>query len=157
MPSSFWPNNRGSVLLESHKGPTRKARRVVLRSNSISDLRDVRSLGHSLYPLGTNDPDFLRMDLDWAMPASRKGKPWRDGRKLLDRSLRPGATALHLRMIEEKTHLFLGQMLSTPKGFRDHIELLVLSLRFPRRVLTCPQSSRKAYHVPHLRVRFERE
>lgn len=71
------------------------------------------------------------MDVDWTLPSIRKGKAWRDGRKLLDRSLRPGATALHLRMIEEKTRTFLGQMLSTPKDFREHIDLLVPSPSFP--------------------------
>ena len=92
------------------------------------------------------------MGVNWTVPVSRKGKLWRDGRKLLDRSLRPGATVLHLRMIEDKTHVFLGQLLSTPKDFRNHIELLVASFCFSQRLLTCLQLSRKAYHVPHLRV-----
>ena len=64
-------------------------------------------------------------------PLSRMGKYWREGRKLLDRSLRPGATASHRRFIEEKTHLFLGQLLTTPKAFRVHINLLVVLPRFP--------------------------
>ncbi len=68
------------------------------------------------------------MGVNWTLPSARKGKPWRDGRKLLDRSLRPGGTALHLRLIEEKTLVFLGQLLSTPKDFREHIDLLVPSL-----------------------------
>ena len=71
------------------------------------------------------------MGVEWTVPSSRKGQLWRDGRKLLDRSLRPGEIARHLRMIEEKTHLFLGQLLSTPQDFRGHIELLVSSLSFP--------------------------
>ena len=74
------------------------------------------------------------MDVDWTLPSVRKGKAWRDGRKLLDRSLRPGATALHLRMIEDKTRIFLGQLLSTPKDFREHIDLLVPSPSFPTTV-----------------------
>ena len=157
MSSSLRPNSRGPVLLDSHKGPTRKARRVVLRSNSISDLRDVRSRDTHCTLQGTDDPNFLRMDVVWTLPTSRKGKSWRDGRKLLERSLRPGATDLQQRIIEEKTHLFLGQLLSTPKDFREHIDLLVASLCFPRRLLTCLQSSRKVYHVPHLWVRFKRK
>ena len=71
------------------------------------------------------------MGIDWTVSASRKGKSWHDGPKLLDRSLRSGAIALHLRMIEEKAHLFLGQLLSTPKDFRDHINMLVSRLNFP--------------------------
>ena len=92
------------------------------------------------------------MDIGWTLPLSRKGKFWRDGRKLLDRSLRPGVVALHQRMIEEKTRVFLGQLLSTPKDFRDHIDLLVSSLSFSQRQLTFLQLSREAYHGPHLRV-----
>ena len=65
------------------------------------------------------------MGVNWTLPVARKGKLWRDGRKLLDRSFRPGATALHRRLIEEKTRVFLGQLLSAPKRFREHIDLLV--------------------------------
>ncbi|KAH8994602.1 cytochrome P450 [Lactarius akahatsu] len=43
------------------------------------------------------------MNVDWLFPLSRTGKYWREGRRLLDRSLRPGATALHRHLIEEKT------------------------------------------------------
>ncbi|KAI9441789.1 cytochrome P450 [Lactarius indigo] len=52
------------------------------------------------------------------------GKHWREGRRLLDRSFRPGATALHRRLIEEKTRGFLGQLLVTPDAFREHLNLL---------------------------------
>ena len=65
------------------------------------------------------------MGVNWTLPIARKGKLWRDGRKLLDRSLRPGATDMHRRLIEEKTRAFLSQLLSKPKHFREHIDLLV--------------------------------
>ena len=71
------------------------------------------------------------MDVDWMFPVTRLGKYWREGRKRLDRSLRPGATASHRRLIEEKTRMFLGQLLTTPKAFRGHIDLFVLLPRFP--------------------------
>jgi hypothetical protein len=71
------------------------------------------------------------MGVNWTLPTARKGKIWRDGRKLLDRSLRPGATALHQRLIEEKTRAFLSQLLSSPKHFREHIDLWVSLLKFP--------------------------
>lgn len=64
-------------------------------------------------------------------PIARKGKYWREGRRLLDRSFRPGATASHRRLIEERTRVFLGQLLATPKDFREHIDLLVLLLHCP--------------------------
>lgn len=71
------------------------------------------------------------MGVNWTLPIARKGKLWRDGRKLLDRSLRPGATVLHRRVIEEKTCAFLSQLLITPKHFREHIDLLVFIAHVP--------------------------
>jgi hypothetical protein len=65
------------------------------------------------------------MEVDWIFPLARMGKYWREGRKLLDRSLRPDATASHRRLIEEKTRVFLGQLLATPIAFREHIDLFV--------------------------------
>ncbi|KAI9448685.1 cytochrome P450 [Lactarius psammicola] len=56
------------------------------------------------------------------------GKYWREGRRLLDRSFRPGATALHRGLIEERTRVFLGQLLAKPKAFREHTDLLQGSL-----------------------------
>jgi hypothetical protein len=70
------------------------------------------------------------MGVNWTLPIARKGKLWRDGRKLLDRTLRPGATVLHRRLIGEKTRAFLGEPLSTPEHFREHIDLLVSSFNF---------------------------
>jgi hypothetical protein len=93
------------------------------------------------------------MGVDWILPISRIGKYWRDGRKLLDRSLRPGATASHRRLIEEKTHLFLGQLLATPKAFREHIDLLVPLPHFSADNCSLAlQPSRKTCHAPDLWV-----
>ena len=71
------------------------------------------------------------MSVEWIFPIAKLGKYWREGRKLLDRSLRSSAIAPHRRMIEEKTHLFLGQLLSNPKAFLEHIDLLVPLHIFP--------------------------
>ena len=75
----------------------------------------------------TQDADFRppRMDVDWIFPIARKGKYWREGRRLLERSFRPGETDSHWRMIEDNTRVFLGQLLATPKAFREHIDLSV--------------------------------
>jgi hypothetical protein len=65
------------------------------------------------------------MDVEWIFPIAKVGKYWREGRKLLDRGLRPSGIAFHRRMIEEKTHAFLGQLLSNPRAFLEHVDLLV--------------------------------
>jgi cytochrome P450 len=74
--------------------------------------------------------------MDWIVPVAGKGEHWRERRRLLDRSLRPGATASHGRVIEEKTRTFLSRLLATPKNFRAHIDLSVLSHLSIQRPLT---------------------
>ena len=53
---------------------------------------------------------------------------WREERRLLDRSLRAGATVTYQQMMEEKTRWFLAQLIANPKEFHHHIELSVLDL-----------------------------
>jgi hypothetical protein len=60
------------------------------------------------------------------LPASRYGEGWREGRKIADRSLRPGIMSLYHQRIEEKTRALLGRLLAAPAGFRGHIELSVV-------------------------------
>jgi hypothetical protein len=45
------------------------------------------------------------MDVEWIFAIAKVGKYWREGRKLLDRSLSPSEIASHRRMIEEKTRV----------------------------------------------------
>jgi hypothetical protein len=63
--------------------------------------------------------------MDWILANARKGEVWLEGRRLADRSLRPGTTASYRQMILEKTHWFLTQLLATPDEFRGHILLSV--------------------------------
>jgi hypothetical protein len=56
---------------------------------------------------------------------SGMSETWRRGRKLLDRSLRPGAITTYRQMIQEKTIGFLAQLRANPKDFKDHLELSV--------------------------------
>ena len=49
---------------------------------------------------------------------------WREGRKLLDRSLRPGAMVSYRQMMQEKTREFLARLSATPKDLYAHVELL---------------------------------
>ena len=68
------------------------------------------------------------MKLDWFMPSVRICESWREGRKILDRSLRPGATMSYQQMMQEKTRWFLDQLFADPKEFHHHIELLPFRL-----------------------------
>ncbi|KAH9163791.1 cytochrome P450 [Lactarius sanguifluus] len=94
---------------------------VLCSPTAIKDLLERRG---ELYADRTPLPILEIMGVDWAFFLARMGKYWREGRKLLDRGLRPSAAALHRRLIEEKTRVFLGQLLATPNAFREHINLL---------------------------------
>ena len=74
-------------------------------------------------------PRNFRLELDWLTQASMMGDYWREGRRLLDRSLGPGATAPYRRMMEDNTHMFLGQLLEAPDDFVSHIGLSVRRVR----------------------------
>ncbi|KAH9077873.1 cytochrome P450 [Lactarius deliciosus] len=93
---------------------------VLCSPTAIKDLLEKRG---ELYADRTPFPILEIMDVDWLFPLTRMGKYWHEGRKLLDRSFRPGAAALDRRLIEEKTRVLLGQLLATPKVFREHLYL----------------------------------
>ena len=85
------------------------------------------------------------------MPNARKGDVWREGRKLLNRSLRPGATMSYRQMMLENTRRFLAQLLATPDEFLGHIGLSVIILPdiVPQLTMTV-QPSGKTDHGPHV-------
>lgn len=90
--------------------------------------------------------------MDWALLSARKGEVWREGRKLLDRSLRPGATTSYQQMMRENTHRFLTRLLETPKEFRGHLDQSAISFLCIILPLTVMQPSGKNHHVPRIRV-----
>ena len=63
--------------------------------------------------------------MDWLLFAIGMNETWRKGRKLLDRSLRPGAMMSYWQMMQEKTHEFLAQLRTNPKDWNAHVELSV--------------------------------
>ena len=66
--------------------------------------------------------------MDWLVPNMGMSEFWREGRKLLDRSLRPGAATAYRQMMQEKTRWFLAQLFANPKEFHHHIELSISRL-----------------------------
>ena len=68
--------------------------------------------------------------MDWELFTLGMTETWREGRKLVDHSLRRGAVVTCGQMIQEKTHEFLTQLFTTPKDFRDHVKLSVGRLLF---------------------------
>ena len=94
-----------------------------------------------------------RIDMDWFVPNMGMSEFWREGRKLLDRSLRPGAAMLYRQMMQEKTCWFLAQLFASPKDFHHHIELSPFRLPHNVRLLTTKQPSGETHHVTYLWLR----
>jgi len=68
--------------------------------------------------------------MNWPLFMTGMTETWREGRKLVDHSLRPSAVMTFGQMMQEKTHEFLVQLFATPKHFRDHVKLSVGRLPF---------------------------
>ncbi|KAH9976351.1 cytochrome P450 [Lactifluus volemus] len=107
---------------------------VVVVLNSLSAIKDLLETRGEIYSDRPTLPILEILDLDWPLAIARKSENWREGRRLLDRSLRPSATMAYRYMMEEKTHMFLAKLLTTPEDFRRHIELvqgrLIMSLTY---------------------------
>ena len=65
------------------------------------------------------------MGWQWLLPAARGDDRWRLGRRLLDRSLRPGATVSYRPMVQTKAHSLLSRLLANPDQWEAHFELSV--------------------------------
>ncbi|KAI0253713.1 cytochrome P450 [Lactifluus subvellereus] len=96
---------------------------VIVVLCSLSSIKDLLEKRGEIYSDRPMLPIYQMMKIDWLLVLQHKER-WREGRKLVDRSLRPGATSSYRQMIEGKTRGFLGQLLAAPDDFRDHIKLL---------------------------------
>jgi hypothetical protein len=67
------------------------------------------------------------MGWSWFLPTARYADPWRQGRKVLDRGLRPGAAVAYHPMQEARARVLLARMLGSPDEWEAHIELSVIS------------------------------
>jgi len=80
-------------------------------------------------------PIGFRMGWQWNIAAARNGDRWRQGRRILDRGLRPGGTASYRSMIQARAHALLSRLLANPDQWEAHTELSVLVLP---RLAFCP-------------------
>jgi len=64
------------------------------------------------------------MEWNWQVPIAGYGEAWRQGLKLLDRSLRPGAAATYRPVQQARVRVFLSRLLAAPDQWRAHLELL---------------------------------
>jgi hypothetical protein len=68
------------------------------------------------------------MELDWFIAPARFAEHWHQGRKLLDRSLGPGAAAAYRPIQEAKTCVLLTRILESPGDWEAHVSLYAASL-----------------------------
>ncbi|KAI0302458.1 cytochrome P450 [Multifurca ochricompacta] len=95
---------------------------VVLNSIKVSkDLFDKRGDIYSDRPV---IPILDMMKWGWLVPFARYGNFWRQGRRLLDRDLRPGAVTAYRLMQQMKARVLLTRLLASPDEWEAHIEQL---------------------------------
>ncbi|KAF8498603.1 cytochrome P450 [Russula emetica] len=97
---------------------------VVVVLCSLSAIKDLLEKRGEIYSDRPSLPIAKMTDMDWPLFMTGMTETWREGRKLVDHSLRPGAVTTYGQMMQEKTREFLTQLFATPKNFRSHIELL---------------------------------
>jgi cytochrome P450 len=93
--------------------------------------------------------------MDWPLFMARMSETWREGRKLLDRSLRPGAVMSYRQIVQENTREFLAQVSANPRDFLSHAKQSVSRLTRMARLLKAGQTSEKTYNVAHVWLRSE--
>ena len=65
------------------------------------------------------------MGWQWILSSARSDERWRQGRKVLDRGLRPGAAATYRPMLQMRARVLLSRLLTNPQQWEAHIELSV--------------------------------
>ena len=64
------------------------------------------------------------MGWNWILTFGRSDDDsWRQGRRMLERGLRPGAAISYRSIIQARTHVFLSRLLETPHQWEAHLDL----------------------------------
>jgi cytochrome P450 len=130
LPSNFRTYHCGAELAICGQGTTRIAWRSLRRSTYFTYHRNVCQCSAVIFrPPSLKADSSRRMEQDWLISLYKNDASWREGRRLLDRSLRPGETMSYRHIMEEETHKLLANLLATPEHFRRHIKLSVLRIR----------------------------
>jgi len=94
---------------------------VVLNTAKVAkELLDKRGIIYSDRP---EIPFYEMMWWQWNIATARSGDHWRQGRRILDRGLRPGGTVSYRSMIQARAHVLLSRLLANPDQWEAHGEL----------------------------------
>ncbi|KAH9952447.1 cytochrome P450 [Russula dissimulans] len=96
---------------------------VIVILNSPKTAKDLLEKRGNIYSDRHLMPFYQMMEWEWFHPTTPYGDYWREGRKLLDRSLRASAVVQYRPMQLAKTHDLLYQLLSDPESFHHQIGL----------------------------------
>jgi len=97
---------------------------VIVVLNSIKATKDLLEKRSEIYSDRPVIPFYDMMGWSWFLPTARYADPWRQGRKVLDRGLGPGAAVAYHPMQEARARVLLARMLGSPDEWEAHIELL---------------------------------
>ncbi|KAI0289467.1 cytochrome P450 [Russula brevipes] len=107
---------------------------VIVVLNSAKAAKDLLERRAGIYSDCPPIPFIEMMGWHWLVPAARSDDRWREARRLLDRSLRPGAIALYRPMQQTRAHALLSRLLANPHQWQAHIELfqgeLILAMTY---------------------------
>ncbi|KAF8258555.1 cytochrome P450 [Lactarius quietus] len=122
-PSSPWLSYTEFSKKYGHIVSYRVFGQDIIVLNTITAIKDLLEKRGNIY---SDRPDFQIIDLlewSWQLPLTRYGEAWRQGRKLLDRVLRPGAAATFRPMQQARARVLLSRLLANPKEWKAHVEL----------------------------------
>ncbi|KAH9970771.1 cytochrome P450 [Russula compacta] len=97
---------------------------VIVVLNSVKATKDLLEKRGEIYSDRPVIPFHKIMGWDWFLVIAKFGVPWRQGRKVLDRSLGPRTTAEYRPVQEAKARVLLTRILTSPDEWEAHIELL---------------------------------
>jgi len=96
---------------------------VIVVLNTAQVAKDLLEKRGDIYSDRPPIPFYEMAGWCWALPAARSDDGWRQGRKLLDRGLGPGATASYRPMLQARSRALLSRLLADPRHWEAHIEL----------------------------------
>ncbi|KAI9449566.1 cytochrome P450 [Lactarius psammicola] len=91
--------------------------------NSIKAIKDLLEKRADVYSDRPVFPFLDMMGWRWLIVFQGYGESWRQGRKVLDRGLRPTGVAVYRPMQQARARVLLRRLLAAPNQYRAHVEL----------------------------------
>ncbi|KAH9967252.1 cytochrome P450 [Russula dissimulans] len=96
---------------------------VIVVLNTAKVVKDLLEKRGDIYSDRPVIPFYEMMGWQWNIATARNGDHWHEGRRILDRGLRPGGAASYRLMIQARAHALLSRILANPDQWEAHTEL----------------------------------